>query len=185
MRFSAKPAVCFLLSAFLFSGCDLLDKADDVKFTTDFTLPQPFVVDEDLDDPQNPYLSINSSIEAEADPEYQKYKAKVKDIVVNEIRYTISDFSADGPVTLTSGKAYFFEVGGTAASGSVAEVQNLSLSNTSGILQASPAALEAIADILLEKGEIEVASSADVSDSPVHFKVTVTLNVTITANALD
>jgi hypothetical protein len=181
-----KPWLLFLFISVLFSGCELLDEADDVEFTTDFTLPDAFEVDEHADDPANPYMSLTSTIDAEQDPDYLKYKSKVKDIVVNEIKYTISDFSAPGgAVILTSGEAIFFASGQTAASGVVASVENLPLANGSGILQASPAALETIADIILQDGEIVVQSVVNLSDAPCAFKVKVTLNVTVTANALD
>ncbi|HYC84785.1 MAG TPA: hypothetical protein VEB86_06165 [Chryseosolibacter sp.] len=59
-KWPAALVICLMLAS-----CDLLEKADDVQFTTDFTLPDPFIVDENADDPVNPYSSSNSSIQAE------------------------------------------------------------------------------------------------------------------------
>jgi hypothetical protein len=177
--------LAIVMIAFLFAGCDKLEKADDVSFDAQFTVPQKVEVDEQADNPENPYTSLNSSIEAEQSAEYVKYKSKVKNIRVNKITYTISDLNADGPVTLTSGQAIFFESGGSATSGSIASVSNLLLANGTGDLEASQAALDKIGEILLENGDVTVVSVANISASPVFFHIALTLHVTVTANALD
>jgi len=181
----ARPWLSLLLITLVFSGCELLDETDDVQFTTDFELPVPFVVDEDADVPGNPYTSFNSSIEAARDPEYQKYKDRVKHIVVNEIKYIISEFVADVPVTLTSGEAKFFAKDQTVNDAVIASVSNVTIADGSGTLEASAEVLETIANIVLRDGEIHVVSVANISDAPCSFKIKVTLNVTVTANALE
>jgi hypothetical protein len=173
------------LIVLLLSGCDKLEKADDITFEAEFTIPTKIEVSEDQDNPVNPYTSLSSSIDAEQNADYKKYKAKVKKIRVNKIKYTITDFAADGPVTLTSGSAVFFESGGSAASGEVATVSNLLLSNTSGELVASQDALDTIGEILLDNGKVNVVCISTLSDSPVFFHISVTLSVSVTANALD
>lgn len=178
--------LAIVMIAFLFAGCDKLEKADDVSFDAQFTVPQKIEVDEQADDPANPYTSLNNSIEAEQNAEYVKYKSKVKKIRVNKITYTISDLSApDGPVTLTTGQAIFFESGGSATSGNIASVSNLLLANGTGELEASQAALDNIGEILLENGDVTVVSVAHLSAAPVFYHITITLHVTVTANALD
>jgi hypothetical protein len=180
-----KNLLSFTVIALLFFGCDKLEKADDVTFDATFTIPQHFEVDEQADDPENPYTSLNSTIDAEQNAEYVKYKSKVKKIRVNKVTYTISNFDAPGAVTLVSGLAIFFENGGNAATGEIASVENLLLVNGSGELEASQDVLDTIGEILLENGEVNVVSVATVSDSPVFFHIGVTLEVSITANALD
>jgi hypothetical protein len=177
--------LAIVMIAFLFAGCDKLEKVDDVTFDAQFTVPQKFAVDEEDDQPHNPYTSINSSISAEQNAEYVKYKSKIKKIRVSKVTYTISDLSADGSVALTTSKATFFDEGGSAASGHIASVNNLLLTNTTGDLEASQAALDEIGEILLEKGKVSVVSEANLSAAPVSFHIAVTLHVTITANALD
>lgn len=171
-------------ATFLFSGCDKLEEADDVSFDATFTIPQPFVVDEDQDEPENPYVSSNSSMEATQNSQVQQYIDRIKSIKVNQVNYVISNFQADGAVTLVSGSATFFATGGNAGSGVIAQVSNVPLTNHSGILQVSQEGLDTIGEIILEDGEVQVISSATLSDAPVSFAVTVTLDVTITANAL-
>jgi hypothetical protein len=179
------PVLTVTLMAVLLTGCDKLEKADDITFNAEFVIPQKIEVSESQDEPVNPYTSLSSSIDATQNADYAKYKDRVKKIRVNKIKYTISDFDAEGAVTLTSGLAIFFENGGTAASGEIASVSNLILSNTSGELTATQDALDTIGEILLENGQINVVSVATLSDAPVFFHITVTLDVSITANALD
>jgi hypothetical protein len=183
---SFENLLAIVMIAFLFAGCDKLEKADDVTFDAQFTVPQKVEVDEKADNPENPYTSLNNSIEAEQNAEYVKYKNKVKKIRVNKITYTISDLNATkGPVTLTSGQAIFFASGGSATSGNIASVSNLLLVNGSGDLEASQAALDNIGEILLENGDVTVVSVAHISAAPVFFHIAMTLHVTVTANALD
>jgi hypothetical protein len=179
-----KSLLALSMIAFLFSGCDKLEEADDVTFNATFTGPQ-VEVHEEGDVPANPYMSLISSIDAEQSAEYVKYKDKIKKIRVNKITYTISDLAAPGAVTLVNGTATFFENGGVATSGEIASIQNLLLVNGSGELEATQDALDAISAIFLENGEVFVVSAATVSDAPVFFHIGITLEVSITANALD
>ncbi|HEY0742241.1 MAG TPA: hypothetical protein VGD40_12295 [Chryseosolibacter sp.] len=167
-----------------FSSCDLLDKADDVTFDVQFKVPTSFEVSEEAENPVNPYTSLQSTMDVD-NPQYDQYKNKIKDVTINKIEYTISNFSADGPVTLTSGEAIFFGTGETIAAGKIASVTNKALSNHTGELQASAAALEEIEKIIFEDGEVFVVSRATLSDAPVFFNVNVTIHATIKANALD
>lgn len=167
-----------------FVSCDKIEQADDITFNTEFTIPQGFVVEEKADNPVNPYMSLSSSIQASQNAEYLKYIDRIKKIRVNKIKYTISEFSAPEPVTLTSGKAIFFEAGGSAATGQIASVSNLSLANGSGELAANQATLDKMGEILLKDGEIFVVSEATLSNAPVYYTIKVTLEVSITANSL-
>lgn len=172
-----------LIGSVFVGGCDLLDKADDVTFDATFSLPNPFVIDEDLDEPENPYL-FSEIVDATTDTEVAKYAGKIKSIKVNRITYRIYDFVADGAVTLTSGSFSIGAFGETPVA--VANETNLSLGNTSETdLDFNQEGLNKISDILLDNLEAQVSGTATISDSPVEFKVAVKFYATITANALD
>jgi hypothetical protein len=182
-NFNLKTLAVLLMAIALFSGCDKLEEADDVTFDVKFKLPKTFEVTEEAENPVNPYTSLASTMDID-NPEFDKYKDKIKDVKVNKIEYTISAFAADGPVTMTLGEAIFFGFGETIATGQIASVASKALSNHTGELTASAAALEKIEQIILEDGEVFVASRCNLSDAPVFFNVNVTLYVTVTANAL-
>jgi hypothetical protein len=182
-KFNFRTLAGLLLVLVLFGACDKLEEADDITFDVKFTLPKTFEVTEEADEPANPYTSLVSTMDID-NPEFDVYKDKIKDVKVNKIEYTISSFAADEPVTMTLGEAIFFGVGETIATGQIASVSSKALSNHTGELTASASALEKIEKIILEDGEVFVASRCNLTAAPVFFNVNVTVYVTVTANAL-
>lgn len=179
---NVKSILVILIAAISFAGCDAFEEADDVSFDTTFKIPQEMLVSESGTTPKNPYVSAVSTLSVD-DPNYVKYKDRIKDITINKIEYTISN-STDPSVFLTLGEAVFYGVGESISTGKVASITNKALTNHTGELVADPAAIDKIKTILKSGGDVLVVSRATLSKAPITFKVSVSVSVTITANAL-
>lgn len=176
-----KFIVGLVVAAMSFAGCDALDEADDVSFDTSFKLPEDLQVNAPAGN-TGPFTSAASTLDID-DPNYEKYKDRIKDITVNKIEYTISN-STDPSVVMTLGEAVFYGVNETVSTGKVATIRNKTLNNHTGELEADAAAIEKIKTILKSGGDVFVVSRATLDKAPASFKVGVTVYVTIKANAL-
>lgn len=179
-----KPIVGLAFVAFLLSSCDDLEKLDDITFSATFALPDLLLVDESADAPDNPYVGAVSTLMIEQDPDIEKYKEKIEKITVKEVRYVISEFVSDEPVTLEEAEVRFYATGSSPTSGVIAQVENVVLENGSGVLQINSDALNTIGKTLKDEGEISVVAAGAISAAPVSFQLSVELDVEVTAGAL-
>jgi hypothetical protein len=177
-------AAALALVVFSFNSCNKLDEADDFSFDAEFVVE--FVIDEDGEFTNRPYQST-LTLDATDNTQVATYAAKIKEIKINKITYSINSFASDPPgshVMLNSGQLGFGAVG--AASTVVAAVPSLDLL-TAGAeteLDVDTDELNQIAAKLKEDLAVDVHTSCTLSQTPVQFNVPVTFYVTITANAL-
>ncbi len=173
--------------AFTFSGCDLVDKADDVTF--DIELTHTFVIDETFDSEGEPVDYADAdSWDPKEEPEFDKYKDKIKEIIVNSVSYTVTDYQAEGDVTFSDGVGSFKATtnSATALASARLPIQNVATSvGGEFTLDYTVDQLNAIAEHLESIEPIFFQVSGTFSETPVTFKVPVTIHCTIKANALD
>jgi hypothetical protein len=172
---------------FSFSGCNLFDKADDVTF--DLELKHTFVIDEDFDSQGEPVAYADAqSWDPKSDPEFEKYKDKIKEIKINKITYTVTDYAADGEVTFINGMGSFKATASTTSAIASAAIAIQSIQGSVGgnfELDYEISDLDQIAAHLETIEPIYFQVSGTLSQTPVAFKVPLTIHCTIVANALD
>ncbi|MEQ9592016.1 MAG: hypothetical protein RLN86_05425 [Cyclobacteriaceae bacterium] len=176
-------AIAFSL-AMLFSSCDLFDKADDISLTRDLT--QTLNVSESNSGTDLSY-SKSFIIDATTDPEVDKYKDKINEVEVNKITYKISNFVGTSGTTF-SGDLKFAQASAStftiAATINNLDLSQASSSGTSFDLDFSPTDVSTIAGLLKNDKSVQVQLSGTLSEGPASFSVEVTINATITADAL-
>jgi len=159
-----------------FLSCDLIEKADDVSFST--TAPISFVVNETATS-SNQFYSDSRVLNLSSDPEVAKYSSKIKEFKVNKITYTISGANPTS-VTFSNGIIKIASNGTT-----LATTGTVSLSNTSETeLSADANGLNELADLLLDNKQEQIQLQGTLSQTPVFFTVNFKFYLTITANAL-
>lgn len=176
----------FTVGSFLISGCSLFEKVDDVTFDVEIT--HTFVIDENMDSQGNPvsYSDVDA-IDPKTNSDFNKYKDKIKEITVNKITYTVSDYEADGAVSFTNGTGKFkATASGTTALGSAGiSFQNIQASVGGNFeLTYAVSDLNAIANHLEKVEPVYFEVAGTFSKTPVAFKVPVTIHCTIKADAL-
>ena len=75
----------------LFSSCELFEGADDVTF--DVELSYTFEITDTGNSNGQPvtYFEIGE-LDPNDEPDFAKYKDKIKSVTVNEVEYTVTDF---------------------------------------------------------------------------------------------
>lgn len=182
-----KSLLGLALIAFTFSGCDLLDKADDVTFEEEFDVV--FAVDE-KGQSQSPVTYAGSPVllDLTTNAEVLKYADKIKTIEVTKIEYSITDYAAPGAaVTFSNGKlVYSASATGTTSPLSTVSTVNLATAGSGTFaLPIDQANFTALANLLLNEKKAYVFTQGTLSSTPVKFNVPATFFVKITANALD
>lgn len=181
-----KSLMGLVLIAVTFTGCDLVDKVDDVTF--DLELKHTFVINETFDSEgqEVPYAKAESWDPRE-EPEFDKYKDKIKEITVNKITYTVTDYDGAEGITFTNGTGAFqaTTTSATALASASLPIQNISASVGGDFtLNFTTSQLSAVADHLETVQSIAFQVSGTLSETPVAFKVPVTIHCTIKADAL-
>jgi hypothetical protein len=178
-----------LFVGFAFMGsslsCSLFDKVDDVSFEVD--LEHTFVITEDLESDSPVTYAEGDSWDPKDEPEFDKYKDKIKEITVNSVTYTVSDYQAEGDVVFSNGTGKFKATAGSATALASAGINIQSVQGAQGSVHELSYAisdLNAIADQLEEIDPIFFEVGGTFSHTPVYFKVNVKINCTITAEAL-
>jgi hypothetical protein len=177
-------------SSALFSGCDLLEKADDVSF--DAVITVNWTADENGDGTNVPYVD-EELVQLSSDPEVAKYINKIKTVKINKITYSVTDYNAaphNSQVIFNNGVASFYAAGNSIPLVAVpyaaaATGVNLQTSTAETELTIDDDGLSKIADAFKKDKQLEYASEGTLSVTPVSFKVISKFYVTITANALD
>lgn len=190
MRQLIKSAIAVFFTAFLFSGCDILDKADDVTF--DVVIEVNWPTDENGDGTNVPY-TYSEEVDLSSNAEVAKYSAKIKEIKINKITYLITNYNAEPhntAVYFNNGVASFTALGSTTAAVEVpyaasATGVNLQASTAETELDIDQAGMNEIAAIFKQDKKLKMTSEGFLSVTPVSFTVVSKFYVTITANALD
>lgn len=189
-RFSFRILALILPLTILLTGCDLLDKADDVTFDT--VLEVNWVADENGDGTMVEYVAIETA-DLEGNAEIAKYINKIEKIKINKITYAVTSYDAsphNSAVIMTDGYASFAVVGASAPIVSVpyaatASGVNLQTATAETQLNIDEEGLTDIADAFLAEKELSMISEGILSVTPVAFTVKSKFYVTITAGALD
>jgi len=170
-------ALLFVLGTF--SSCDLFDKVDDVTFNAE--LPLEFVVNDTRVNNGTNAVSyeITKTLDATSDADVAKHTSKIKEIKVNKITYSISDVSKSG-VTFNEGKLIIVSSGKE-----IASAGDVSISAVSNIeLTSDAAGFNELASKLLADNKEEIKLQGSFTSTPIAFKLSCKIYVTITANAL-
>jgi hypothetical protein len=155
----------------LFSSCELFEGADDVTFDVELTY----------------------TLDPNSDPDFQKYKDKIKSVTVNSVDYTVAEFDdSDGDVIFSNGLGFFAadatsQTTATATAYATANIAIQSVAAAEGAdltLDYSIDELEAIADRLEDVQPVFFAVSGTFSKTPAVFKIPVVIHCTIKADAL-
>lgn len=167
-------------------SCSLFDKVDDVTFEVE--IEHTFVINEGLDSQGQPVsYSKTETIDPNSNAEFAKYRDKIKEITVNSVTYTVSDYNSPHDVTFSNGKGSFISSAGsaTAFADAAITVQNVPGSvGGSFSLNYTIAGLEELAKQIKDIQSVDFQVSGTFSQTPVAFKVPVTINCTIKADAL-
>ncbi len=168
--------ISFILVFYVFSSCDLIEKADDVSFDT--TVPITFTVNETAVSSGKSF-SDTKTLNVASDDEVAKYASKIKEFKVNKVTYTVSGANPNS-VTFSNGTIKLETNGKT-----IASVSSVSLSNTSEtqLTTDTSGINELTANLLADKQE-QIQLQGTLSSTPVSFTLTVKFYLTIAANAL-
>ena len=183
-----KPVFGLALLAFVLSGCDLVEKADDVTF--EITLNHTFVVDENSPSQNHPYTGDPVLLDLASHTDVAPYINKIKSVELTKVEYSITDYTSDPPgtaVMFTGGTMNYSATDGGTSSELSTVPGPLNLMTASGIneLPKNDANFNALAKLLLDNKQAYVFTKGTLSSTPVSFNVPTTFYVTITANALD
>jgi hypothetical protein len=190
MKVCFKPWLAFLFICFIFSGCDLLDKADDVTF--DVVIEVDWTADENEDGANVPF-AYSEEVDLNDNAEVAKYANKIKEIKITKITYAVTNYNAEPhntAVFFNNGVASFTATGANSAAVSIpyaasATGVNLQATTSETELDIDEAELNKLAAIFKDDKMLELKSEGILSVTPVSFNVVSKFYLTITANALD
>jgi hypothetical protein len=183
-----KPVFGLALIALLLSGCDLVDKADDVTF--EITLDKTFVADENGTFTNKNYPGDPVLLDLASHTDVTPYLNKIKDVKITKVEYQITSYTSEPPgtaVMFSNGTMRYSETSGGTSSELSTVPGPLNLMTASGVkeLPKNDANFNALAKILLDKKQAYVFTVGTLSSTPVSFNVPTTFYITITANALE
>lgn len=161
--------VSFLLST-LIGGCDLVKDATDIVFTLVYS--HVYTVDATL-------TTIPYDIDLNTNPDYQKYKGKIRDIEVDYLRYSITSNTGGG------GRADFYAntFGGSLATATkVAETISFAAGETRVATDVVWLNKDFI-ETLLTSGKLSVWAVAEGTN--VRLTIPVEIKVKVTANPFE
>ncbi len=163
---------------FVFSGCDLFDKIDDVTFTA--TIPVTLAVNEPLEsDTPVPYADM-VTLDLTDNPEVDRYKNKIKEVKVTKITYQIINYDG-GSVTFSDGAILLSSTEETLAASPVITLGN---SNEIELTDVNLDVLNALGQLLKDDKTADITLEGILSSAPVAFQLQINFYTTITANAL-
>ncbi|HEY9046134.1 MAG TPA: hypothetical protein VIN08_09570 [Ohtaekwangia sp.] len=172
------------LTATLLASCNLFDKADDVAFNT--TLDHDIEASESTSGTNVTYQQV-ITLDATSDSEISRYKDKIKGFEVNKIKYTISSYSGAFATKFT-GKFGFGDESGTSYTVSTTITDlDLQAAYTAGTVYELTLPVTEVAKIeamLRDKKEVKIYVDGTLSQTPVAFTISVSLDVSIQADAL-
>jgi hypothetical protein len=166
----------WLLSFFLFYGCDSLNEIKTIDLDTTIKHSVPVNIAET--DPSS--VEEDFSVDASSNSEVSKYLDKIQEYTVNKITYKIKNYSGAAGILL-DGQAKF--------GSNVADISNLNLSEAAGAgtvfeFDLDQNALKAIANDLENGNEISGSLEGTVSGKPVSFTVEFEFDISLKAEVL-
>lgn len=178
------PLALLFLTATLFTSCNLFDKADDVTFNR--TLDQNIAVSETSSGKDVPYEQ-EIVLDATTDSEIERYKDKIKGFEVKKINYTISSYTGDFSTIFNGILAFGDEAGSTSNVSATITNLDLKAAYTAGTvfeLTIPASDVAKVESMLKDKKAVKVYLTGTLSQTPVSFVMSVTLDVAIQANTL-
>ena len=180
-----------LFVAFAFMGsslsCDLFDKVDEITFKIE--IGHTFVIDENFDSQGQSVSYIDAGlIDPNDNDDFEKYKDKIKELTIDKIEYTVTNYDPANPgVIFTNGTGSFSTSSGASSAFASADlaIQNIQASQGSVFtLNYSTSDLQQIATRMKDLQPVYFQVAGTFSTTPVAFSVPVTLYCTIKAEAL-
>jgi hypothetical protein len=182
MKNTTLPILAVLM---LLSGCDLLEE----KLTTDIDteLYQTFEVNI-TDEGTNITYSETEIIAAGDDPDLDEYIGNIKNYTVNNVLYSIKNYSGSQQITFTGSIQYSDQTISEGNLLSTFEEFLISSIADDGVKHELPyedGSLSDAASILKDDNAIRVYLDGVFSEGPVSFELTVYYDVTVEASPLD
>lgn len=181
----------FVGFAFLGSSlsCDLFDEVDDVTFK--IKIGNTFEVDENFDSEGDPVPYLDGGIQvidATTNSEFNKYKDKINELVIDSVTYSVTDYDPSTPgVLFSNGMGSFYAAAGGASAFASAGITIQDIQGSVGRsykLNYETSDLQEIATQLKNLHSVGFLVSGTFSQTPVAFNIPVVLHCTITADAL-
>lgn len=178
-------AITLALVACLYSGCSLLDKADDISFDT--VLEAYFYISEDDEGTNVSYFDF-IEVDAEQDSDVKKYANKIKKFTVKKVQYQVLNYSGPFECNFSNGQMIFSDSpttpGSQAATLPLLDIPAASASATIFDLTVNSTVVNQIQTFLKNNRALYVYVTGTLSETPVYFTVRVMVDVTIEADAL-
>lgn len=176
--------ILLVMITILFSGCDLLNKADDINF--DASLETSISVTEESTGTDVAYNKV-VILDATTDGDINKYQNKISGFTIHKISYQIVSFDGTNGATF-SGTLSFGDATQTVPT-VAATISNLNLQTayTSGQLfdlSFSQSDVEKIQSLLKANKAVKIYLNGTLSATPLYCVIEVFLDVTVKADAL-
>lgn len=188
-KYLIKSLTGLVFASALMSGCDLLDKADDV--TLNEKLELTWTIDENLEAENAPYEDFQT-LDLSDHPVIKPYLEKIKTIEITKITYHIEAYDAsphNSQVIFVNGTASFGPAGTSIPSLTIpmagASGVNLQTTTAEVELDIDADGLSEVAQYLKDDHAVKMYTDGILSKTPVAFKVVSTFHAKITANALN
>ena len=183
--FKTPFAIGLALIALMFTSCDLFDKADDISFDT--TLEEAIVVNEPATAVSKTY-SKYITLDATSDPEINKYKSKISGFKVKKVNYQVTQFTQNSVITISNASISFGDASSSAAE-VLGTIPNINIkeafdNGTVFELTLDQTKINRISSLLKDDKAVKVYVEGTLSQTPVEFEITVSLDVTVEADAL-
>lgn len=162
--------------ALVVTSCDLFGDLDDIDFKTDFTASYSVNVTNDS-------AKLDKIINLKDDPDVLKYQEKLKDVTIDSVILSISDYTGVANNKLNG----FVKYSDVSSSSPIlfATISNLALENGAKTkITAEPAVIAAVQTIMKDKKEIKVYLRGKTTGAAT-FTLNVQYYVTVKAEALD
>ncbi len=161
--------------ALVLTSCDLFGDLDDINFETDFSASYNVSVTNDS-------AKLDKIINLKDDPDIQKYQDKLKEVTIDSVILSVSDYTGVANNKL-NGSVKYSEVTSTSPI-LFATITNLALENGAKTkIIAAPAVIAAAQAIMKDKKEIKVYLRGKTTGTA-NFTLNVKYYVTVKAEAL-
>jgi hypothetical protein len=180
--------VAMVAITFMFSGCDLFSKADNITFEQEFKLNTTVAVT--VVGGETAYPVPSQTVNLADNAEVQKYIDKIQEISITSIKYHVENYSQkdNSAVFFKNGIAKFSAASGspevTATFTDNVNGVNLKTSTNDADLIISSADLAKVAAAFKTEKAIKFSAYGYLTETPVAFKLVTTVKVKITAKAL-
>lgn len=162
--------------ALVVTSCDLFGDLDDIDFKTDFTASYNVTATDDS-------AKLDKVINLKDDEDIEKYQNKLKDVTIDSVILSVSDYVGT-PGNKLNGAVKYSDVSSSSPI-LFASISNLALENGAKTkITAAPAVITAVQTIMKDKKEIKVYLRGKATGAAT-FTLNVQYYVTVKAEALD